>query len=109
MILIIGASGNVGKEVVRQLSTKGAKARILLHIHLLEFEPGELIQKVQGDMAQPVTLEAAMEGVEKVFFLSSLGELELESNVIQAAKRSGVKQLVKLSRLDAAPDAPTAI
>jgi uncharacterized protein YbjT (DUF2867 family) len=109
MILIIGASGNVGKEVVRQLSDKGVKARVLIHIHPLDFEVGASIQKVHGDMAQPATLEAAMQEVEKVFFLSAMGDLELESNVIKAAKSSGVKQLVKLSRLDAGPDAPTAI
>jgi uncharacterized protein YbjT (DUF2867 family) len=49
-----------------------------------------------------------MQGVDKVFLLSPSDprQVEQQGNVVEAAKRAGVKQLVKLSVVGAAPDAP---
>ena len=66
-----GATGKVGREVVRQLSASGASLRALVrdpvratHIRL----PG--VDVVVGDLRQPDTLDAALSGVERVFLAS---------------------------------------
>lgn len=109
MILITGATGTVGKELVQQLSAAGVKARALVRhpeqaaaIRL----PG--IDLVKGDMAEPASLDAALRGVERAFLLSAPEprQVELQANFIHAAKRAGVQHIVKLSAIGAAADAP---
>jgi len=62
----------------------------------------------EGDLAKPETLGAALAGIEKVFLLSSPGPqmVSAESNLIEAAKRGGVKHVVKLSAMGADVDSP---
>jgi uncharacterized protein YbjT (DUF2867 family) len=56
----------------------------------------------QGDLARPDSLAGAMKGVEKVYLVSAgPNGTELEANAIKAAKKSGVKHIVKLSVIGA--------
>jgi uncharacterized protein YbjT (DUF2867 family) len=111
VILVIGATGQVGREVVRQLATAGASLRALVrdparasHIRL----PG--VEIVVGDLARPETLEPALEGVERVFLASPAepDQVELQGNVLHACKRLGVGRIVKIS-VAGGPDAATQI
>ena len=71
MILVTGATGKVGSEVVRQLAAAGTPVRALVRdpvgasaIRL----PG--VEIVSGDLARPETLAPALAGVERVFLLT---------------------------------------
>jgi len=109
MILITGATGTVGSEVVKQLAATGAPLRAL--VRNLEKanqirRPG--VELAQGDFDKPETLGAALAGAEKVFLLSSPDprQVELQGNLIEAARRSGVRHIVKLSAIGAAAESP---
>ena len=111
MILVIGATGQVGREVVRQLATAGASLRALVrdparasHIRL----PG--VDVVVGDLARTETLEPALAGVERVFLASPADpdQVELQGNLVHACKRLGVGHIVKIS-VAGGPDAATQI
>ncbi|MDQ3650343.1 MAG: SDR family oxidoreductase [Acidobacteriota bacterium] len=107
MILITGATGTIGGELVKQLAASGTKARALVRdrskaavIEQFGFE------MVEGDLAKPGTLDAALSSIERVFLLSSPGPqiVTAEGNLIEAAKRAGVKHVVKLSAIGADAD-----
>jgi uncharacterized protein YbjT (DUF2867 family) len=111
VILVTGATGKVGQEVVRQLAAAGVPARALVrdparasHLRI----PG--IDIVVGNLGRPETLEAAFAGVERVFLLSPAApdQVELQSNALAAGQRAGVRQIVKVS-VAGGPDAGTQI
>ena len=72
---------------------------------------GEDLDYVEGDFADPRTLDAAFDGVETLSLLCAFSEamVELELNAVEAAKRAGIRRIVKMSAIRAAPDAPTTI
>jgi uncharacterized protein YbjT (DUF2867 family) len=100
MILVIGATGTVGSEVVRQLIAVGERPRALVRDPTTARQRlGDQVELVVGDLDRPETIAAALAGVDGVFLLTtqSSRQPEWERAVIQAAARAGVGQLVKLS------------
>jgi uncharacterized protein YbjT (DUF2867 family) len=109
VILVVGATGKVGGEVLRQLLAEGAAVRALSRAEERTNGIRELgAQVMVGDLAQPETLEPALEGVERVFVAVTpdVDHLELEANLVEAAKRAGTARVVKVSALLASPDSP---
>lgn len=109
MILVTGATGTVGSEVVRQLSDMEVGCRALIHTPAKALgiaRPN--VEIAYGDLDNIISLEKAMEGVDKLFLLSpsSQRQLELETNAVETAARAGVKHIVKLSVLGASPFTP---
>jgi uncharacterized protein YbjT (DUF2867 family) len=101
-ILVTGSTGTVGSILVKKLAAAGAPARALIRSR----EKAEAIEKAGieafiGDFDKPETLRPALEGIEKVFLLSAPDprQAELQSNLVQAAKASGVRHIVKLSAI----------
>ncbi|MGG6269861.1 SDR family oxidoreductase [Leptolyngbya sp. AN03gr2] len=103
-ILVSGATGNIGGEVIRHLLGQKAAIRALVRdpkkAAKLEAQGVEL---AQGDFSQPGSLEAALQGIDAAFLVmpNDLHQVELECNFIDAAKHAGVRHLVKLSVLRA--------
>jgi uncharacterized protein YbjT (DUF2867 family) len=104
LILVTGATGTVGTEVVKQLVARGVQVRAAVHT------PGKAdwlkplgVEIVEMDYAQPETYIAALRGVEKAFFVGFAGPTfaELSRNFAEAAKQAGVTHLVKLSAFGA--------
>jgi len=101
MILVTGATGTVGREVVRLLTEANAKVRALTR------DPSKArfassVEVVRGDFDDVASLEAATKGVEKVFLLAIGPNLaEAEGRVLAAAKKNGAKHAVKISTLGA--------
>ncbi len=111
MILVTGATGKVGREVVRQLAAESVPARALVRdptrASFLRL-PG--IEIVGGDLASPGTLPPVFEGVEAVFLATPAApdQVELQSNALEAARRAGARRIVKVS-VAGGPDAGTQI
>ena len=110
MILVTGATGTNGVEVLKQLAATGERARGLVRdpIKAQKILPPE-IELARGDLDDSQSLLAAMEGVEKVFLLCPVSQKqpELEANVVDAARQAGVSQIVKFSVLHASPESPS--
>jgi uncharacterized protein YbjT (DUF2867 family) len=92
MILVTGPTGKVGKEVVRRLQEVNASFRIATRSP----QKSSGVQTVAFDLDRPETFGPALTGVERLFLLSS-GGTEREGPVVDAAKKAGVKHIVKLS------------
>jgi len=110
MILVTGATGLNGGSLVRLLSARGVEVRALVRSTPKARELSELpnVEIVEGDMANPETLAAALRGVERAMLISSSDPamLEVQSNFIDAAKKAGVKHVVKLSGIMPEVDSP---
>lgn len=113
MILITGATGTNGREVVKQLTEVDKPVRVLVRDANKAkslFAPQVAI--VVGDLEQPETLKAALEGVERALLIpaNSPNQLHQERNFIEAAQRAKVQHLVKFSALGAdIPDSPVSL
>ncbi|WP_306590833.1 NAD(P)H-binding protein [Geothrix sp. 21YS21S-4] len=67
-ILVTGATGTVGREVVAQLLPKGAKVKALTrNPELAALPPG--VEVVRGDLTDVASLDACLEGVDTVFLV----------------------------------------
>jgi uncharacterized protein YbjT (DUF2867 family) len=98
MILITGATGLIGGEILRNLSQAGVPARALTRdMKKVREIPG--VTWVSADLGKPETLPAAFEGATKLFLLTHYLEdmVELQSNAIAAARAAGVNHVVKVS------------
>jgi NAD(P)H dehydrogenase (quinone) len=101
MILVTGASGHFGSAAIQALLNKGVNGN---HIKALvrSAEKGEAlhakgVQLAIGDYNDYNSLLAAMQGVDKVLFVSSSDlakRTEQQLAVVQAAKEAGVKHIV---------------
>jgi uncharacterized protein YbjT (DUF2867 family) len=111
VILVTGATGHVGSELVRLLAEQGTPARALIHSPDKAAPIQRLgLEVAVGDFEQLDTLEAAMVGCDHLYLVSppSPRQPEQEQNVIDAAKRAGVSHVVKQTVLGADPDATMA-
>jgi uncharacterized protein YbjT (DUF2867 family) len=101
VILVTGSTGASGSAVVRELARRGLPVRALLrHVpKWAETEQPSTVEVVRGDMAEPDTLGAAFEGVEKVLMISSANQplVRTQCMFIDAAQRAGVRHIVKFS------------
>jgi uncharacterized protein YbjT (DUF2867 family) len=99
-ILIVGATGNVGAELVRQFAASGKRVKALVRNESKAASITHLAEPVFGDLMAPATLESAFKNVERVFVLAPpVGEAEetMERNAFNAAVEAGVKHIVYLS------------
>jgi uncharacterized protein YbjT (DUF2867 family) len=97
MILIAGATGNVGGAVTRILAEAGESARALVR------DPGRQgldprITWVRADLNEPSTVAAALPGATAMFLLAGYPGLP---QILDAARDTGVRRVVLLSSLSA--------
>jgi uncharacterized protein YbjT (DUF2867 family) len=119
MILVSGATGVLGGMITRRLLEQDREVRILARpqsdYRSLE-EAGA--QVAMGNLTDPSSLDRALEGVEVVITTANSAarggednvqtvEIEGNRNLIDAARRAGVKQFVFVSAIGASPDAPS--
>ena len=100
MILVAGATGHVGSELVRLLAAAGTPARAPVHPPNKAAPIQRLgLETAVGDFEQPDTLDAAMAGCDRLFLLSppTPRQPQQEQQVIDAAKRARVAHVVKQS------------
>lgn len=97
-ILVTGATGNVGRNVVEQLVARGAPVRALARDPSKAGFPAA-VEVVQGDLLDVDSLRAAMFGVSTLFLLNGVVADEFTQAVIalNVAREAGIERVVYLS------------
>jgi len=109
-ILITGATGNVGRELVKQLSTRKVPFRAMIRsmkdATALAAVAGAEI--VVGDFDDAESLARALQGMKRVFLLTNSSERAETQQLtfVETARRAGAKHIVKLSQWAASTDSP---
>jgi uncharacterized protein YbjT (DUF2867 family) len=93
MILVTGATGNVGSELVRALAARGEAVRALARSPDGAAFPPE-VHVVPGDLGVPESLTAALAGVSQVFLLGGFTTL---ADVLRRARGAGAGHVVLLT------------
>lgn len=99
MILVTGATGNIGPNVVRSLLERGIAVRAGTHVQPLEMDG---IETCIIDFNQPETLPPALDGIDTLFLLSS--EVAHEEAMVAAAREAGIGRIVYVSSFGADTD-----
>jgi uncharacterized protein YbjT (DUF2867 family) len=99
VILVTGATGTVGREVVALLLAAGKPVRGMTRdAARAKFDPR--VEAVQADFASPETLAKAVDGVERVFSLTLGPQTGTHERALAAAaKAAGVRHIVKLGAM----------
>src|SRR3954469_9779861 len=103
MILVTGATGNVGAELVRALAAAGDPVRALVSDASRAAALPEGVEAVAGDLSRPETLEPAIEGVRGVHLLAGYAGLP---DALARMRRAGVER-VTLQSSSAVPGGDT--
>src|ERR671919_2319621 len=106
-VLVTGATGTVGSEVVKQLSKVGPNYNVKAGVHSIKnakkIQQYDRVKPVQIDYDKLKGLETAFKDVDMLFLLThpSPKTVEHESNLTTEAKKSGIKHIVKQSIMGA--------
>lgn len=113
MNVITGGKGYVGYALVKELSSRGEKMRLLLRSDSPVFDNIDC-EKIMGDVCDINILEKAFEGAETVYHVAGVVDIsgtkdkqvwavnvEGTKNVVAACKKAGVKNLIYVSSVDA--------
>ena len=101
-ILITGATGNVGRQVVNQLVNRGADVRAELRALVRDPATAKLpagVQTVQGDLLDVDALRRAFDGVSTLFLLNAVVPDEFTQALLalNLAREAGIERVVYLS------------
>lgn len=105
-ILVTGATGNIGTPLVQQLRSAGADFAVMRSQGIAT---GEGVRVASYEDVNALT--RAFDGMDTVFLLLPLVEnkLQLARNAAEAARRAGVRHIVRSSGAGADPDSPVAL
>ncbi|AWG30489.1 MULTISPECIES: SDR family oxidoreductase [Burkholderia] len=101
-ILVTGATGRIGRQLVRQLVDRGADVRVLVRDPAKADFPAA-VTVAQGDMLDVDALRAAFSGVRTLFLLNGVAGDEFTQALIalNLAREAGIERVVYLSVLHA--------
>lgn len=104
-ILVTGATGAVGHEIIKQLAMQDVNVRAGVHSIIKGENLKRLpdVEIVEIDFRKPESLHAAFTHVDRLMLITPLSEdqLEMARNLVDEAKKQRVKHIVKLSALGA--------
>jgi NAD(P)-dependent dehydrogenase (short-subunit alcohol dehydrogenase family) len=102
VVLVSGATGNVGREVVSQLTRKGVTVRALARTpNGADLPDG--VEVVYGDLSAPEILDKSLEGVEAVFLVWPGLPTDFAPAVLDALKKHA-RRVVYLSSMSVRED-----
>lgn len=107
--LVTAATGNVGSALVSELRARGVEVRAFVRdARKATARLEEGVELARGDFSDPDTVERALAGVDRAFLACGNvpGQVEHETDLIDAAARAGVERIVKLSALGARAGSP---
>ncbi|MFI6876019.1 SDR family oxidoreductase [Streptomyces sp. NPDC050400] len=96
MILVTGATGNIGSALLRELHAHGAGPLRGLTRDAARAALPSYVEAVEGDLADPRFLKSAMDGVRALFLVSRLAP---DADVLTAAGAAGVAHVVLVSSI----------
>lgn len=102
LILVTGATGTIGREVVNELAKKSASARAGVRDKAKALKLfGPASELVEFDFENANTFSKALDGVRSLFILPPLtpDQIEVVNRLVDAAKNAGVRKIVKLSAI----------
>ena len=93
-ILVTGGTGHVGSEVVKELQKRKADVRILIRKEETPAPAG--VQVMVGDLLDPVSVQKALHGVDKLYLLNAVSPDELTQGLIayDLARKLKLKHIV---------------
>jgi uncharacterized protein YbjT (DUF2867 family) len=97
MVLVTGATGHVGRELVRELVRRGEKVRILVRDPARADDLPAVAERVVGDLQDRSSLEVAFEGAKRLFLLVPGIGHDGAVNALAAAADAGLAHIVYLS------------
>jgi uncharacterized protein YbjT (DUF2867 family) len=106
-ILVTGASGNIGSEIVKQLLGVGPAVSIKAAVHsrqnVKNVKDGDRVKVIPIDYNELDTLREALKDVDKLFLLTPdvPDAPDLASNAVIEAKKAGIRHIVKQSVMGA--------
>jgi len=106
-ILVTGASGNIGSEVVKQLLAVTPAVSIKAAVHsrqnVKNVKDGDRVKVIPIDYNELDTLREALKDVDKLFLLTPdvSNAPDLASNAVSEAKKVGIRHIVKQSVMGA--------
>ena len=112
MILLTGATGKTGSATAKALNEKGITFRALIRNEEkrgdIESLGGEV---VIGSIENKEAVDQSMVDIETALILlpNSENQLSLEKQLVDSAKQAGAKRIVKMSSIEATPDATSPI
>ncbi|MFF0082397.1 NAD(P)H-binding protein [Streptomyces canus] len=98
MIVVTGATGNVGRPLVRELLAAGERVTAVSRRSPRESPAG--LRHHQADLAAPQTLKPALDGAEALFLLTSgdfVAHGGILDDVLEVVRTGGVRRVVLLS------------
>ncbi|MFD0025184.1 NAD(P)H-binding protein [Streptomyces sp. NPDC058382] len=96
MILVTGATGNIGGALLKEMRAHGAGPLRGLTRDAARAALPEGVETVEGDFADPASLGPALEGVRSLFLVSRLGP---DADILDAARKAGVEHVVLVSSI----------
>jgi uncharacterized protein YbjT (DUF2867 family) len=96
MVLVTGATGNVGREVVRAIAESGEPVRALIRNDATKIDGADV---VTGDLDRPQSLRPALAGTRAIFLLPGFNDM---AGIMVELRRAGVEHVVLLSGASAA-------
>ncbi|QIG48599.1 SDR family oxidoreductase [Nordella sp. HKS 07] len=110
MILITGATGQVGGAALNALVAASAEVRVLVR-RSSGFTGSEGVEVMQGSFDDDKSLARALEGVYVMLLAGrdSPDSVSQHQRVLAHARRAGVRHIVKLSAIGASPESPIAL
>jgi len=109
MILICGATGNIGGHVLDALSARGVRPRALVRNPASAQAIARRGADVAiADLSQPESLRSALDGIEKLYLMtpSSPEQPEQQARIAELARAAGVRHIVRLSGARSHPQHP---
>ena len=99
MILVTGATGNIGSELVKLLVAKGEAVRVISRDEKKVSHLDPSVQRVIGDRHDASIVRKAVEGADKVFMLAVVFDKNHEADrlLVEEAKQAGAGQIVMIS------------
>lgn len=111
LVLVAGATGRTGSEVVNELTLAGYRVRAFVRdIDKAKEKLGDEIEYAQGDVREPGTIEAALEGVDALISAIGAGRGDPSNgpefvdyggvkNLADASAAAGLRQMVLVSSM----------